>query len=202
MKTQIIILLFAVVLNLNAQPEEETNMLFGNKPLHIGYFVNPSCQFGEITGSTAVLPSIGAGVIFNNRFAVGLNYKFIASENTPNGEPDTRLYLDQKYMGVKIEYSIFPTKVIHLNFPIEVGMGETELDVKDSYEGDSQWAPKNDKWFGYLEPGIALEINIWKFVKMNFTTSYRFISDVTFRNLNEKDFMGFNYSAGIKIGIF
>jgi len=200
MKIKLLILFCALVFNTKAQPDEETKTVFGNKNLKMGYFVNPYCQFGEIAGSTAVLPGIGAGIIINNKLTLGLTYKFIVNENTPVGETDSTLYLDQKFFGLKCEYSVFPEKAVHFNLQLETGIGHTELDLKDSYEfGD---APSSDVSFAYLEPGVALEINIWKYIKLNLAANYRIVSDVSFRSLSEKNFMGINGSVGLKIGIF
>jgi len=200
MKTILIILFCTAAFNAAAQQAEETKTLFGSGKPHIGYFVIPSCQIGEIAGSTAVLPGIGAGIILNNKISLGINYRFIATENTPVGETDTRLYLDQNYAGVKGEYILFPEKAAHLNFQLEAGMGHTEFDLKDAYESGD--VPVNDASFAYLEPGAALEINLWKYMKLDLGAGYRFVSDVTFSNLTEKDFMGFTFTAGLKIGIF
>jgi hypothetical protein len=63
MRTISIILFCAAAFNVAAQKAEETKTLFGSDKPHIGYFVIPSCQFGEIAGSTAVLPGIGAGFL-------------------------------------------------------------------------------------------------------------------------------------------
>jgi len=201
MKIKFLILLCFVVLNTTAQTIEGEKTVFGNGKTDIGYFVSPSFQLTEISGSTAILPGIGVGVLFNDRIYFGLNYKFIASENTPNGELDSRLFLDQRYYGLKFEYAIQSRKVVHVNFPVEIGAGETELDLKDSYENDGI-VPADDAWFAYLEPGVALEINLQKYVKLNFLVGYKLVSDLSFRNLTEKDLMGMTYSVGLKIGIF
>jgi hypothetical protein len=200
MRTISIFLFCAAAFNAAAQQAEETKTLFGNSKTHIGYFIIPSCQIGEIAGSIAVLPGIGAGIILNNKISLGINYRFIATENTPDGESDTKLYLDQQYTGVKGEYSLFPEKAAHLNFQLEAGMGHTEFDLKDAYESGD--VPVNDASFAYLEPGAALEINLWKYLKLDLGAGYRFISDVTFSNLTEKDFKGFTCSVGLKIGLF
>jgi hypothetical protein len=200
-KIKLLLLFSTIMLATTAQTDEEVKTLFGRGKPDIGYFINPSCQFGEIAGTNAILPGIGAGVVFNDRIYLGINYKFIVSENTPDGELDTRLYLDQRYFGLRFEYAIRPEKVVHVNFPVELGIGETELDLKDSYEDDGS-VPSGDASFAYLEPSAALEINVQKYVKLNFTAGYRFVSDLSFRNLKENDLMGITYSVGIKIGIF
>jgi hypothetical protein len=200
MKNLSIILFCVLVINVTAQETNKSKTLFGNgKPL-LGYFVSPSCQFGEIAGSTAVLPGIGVGIVLNNKISLGINYKFIATENTPVGETDDRLYLDQKYLGFKGEYSLFPEKLAHVNFQLEVGACHTELDLKDSYEtGD---VPANNATYAYMEPGATLEINLWKHLKLDLGAGYRFVSSVKFNELTENDFKGITYSIGLKIGMF
>lgn len=201
MKIKLLIILCFVVLNTTAQINEATKTVFGSGKPSVGYFINPSCQLGEIAGNSAILPGLGAGVVFNGRLYLGINFKYIASENTPEGESDNRLYLDQRYCGLKFEYALRPENVVHINFPIELGVGETELDLKDSFEDEGS-VPTNDSWFAYLEPGVALEMNLHKYVKFSLSAGYRFVSDSSFRSLTEKDLTGMTYSAGLKIGIF
>jgi hypothetical protein len=202
MKINLLMLLFMIVLNLTAQTNEEAKTAFGNEKTHLGFFISPSCQFGKIVGSNAVVPGIGGGIILNHKLYLGLIYHYTASENTPTGESDSRFYLDQKWGGVRCEYAMMSGKVIHLTFPIEVGIGELELDLKDNYESEVITIPRNNASFLYLKPGIAAEVNLFKHLKLNFATSYRFVSDVTFRNLNQKDLKGIYYSLSLKIGIF
>jgi len=201
LKVKLLLLFFTIAVTTTAQTNEEAKTFFGNGKQEIGYFVSPSCQFGNIAGSTAIMTGIGAGILFNNKYYLGLNYKFIATENTPVGEIDNRFYLDQRYGGVRFEYALQPEKVVHFNFPVEFGVGETELDLKDSFE-DEGTVPTDDAWFAYLEPGVALEINLHKYVKINISGGYRFVSNVSFRNLTEKNLAGITCSAGLKIGIF
>jgi hypothetical protein len=202
MKIKLIIILSIAVSSLTAQPNEDVKTVFGSGKPHIGYFLTPSCQFGNIAGSTAVIPGVGAGVVFNNKISLDVKYKFIATENTPAGEADNRFYLDGQWFGIRCEYIIKPENAVHLSFPIEVGLGEIELDLKDSFENQQVIIPSGEAWFANLEPGVALEINLLKYLKLNLTAGYRFVSGVTFRNMSEKDLKGFTYSAALKIGLF
>ena len=97
---------------------------------------------------------------------------------------------------------MIPESAIHVSFPVEVGLGEVELDLKDAYESDQVMVPPEDEWYAYLEPGVAFEINLWKYLKLNISAGYRIASNMTFRSMTEKDMMGFTYSGAIKIGIF
>ena len=202
MKFNILILFCVLSMTLTAQTNEEAKTIFGGSKPHLGYFVSPFVQVGKIAGSTAVLPGINAGVIFNNRLTVGASYKFIITENTPVGEADDRLYLDQFYAGLKVEYSIFPTKPVHLNLFLETGLGHTELDLKDAYEFDHFEGSGTNASFFYAEPGAAIELNLWKYLKLDIGAGYRFASAVTYRSITEKNIMGFSFSGGLKIGLF
>lgn len=201
MKTKFLIILSFMVVSLQAQTRQAVKTIFGEENPKIGYFVNPSCQIGEIAGNAAILPGFGAGVVFNEQIYLGISYKFSASENTPKGEPDNRLYLDQRYYGLKIGYAVHPEKVVHVSFPVELGAGETELDLKDSYENDTS-IPAGDAWFCYVESGVALEINLHKYLKVNIGAEYRFLSGRSFRNLTDKDLSGMSFSIGLKMGMF
>jgi hypothetical protein len=128
-------------------------------------------------------------------------YKLTVTENTPAGE-DNSLYLHGQWGGLRGEYVIKPGSMVHFSFPLEVGIGEIELDLKDSYENQHISIPPGDAWFANIEPGVALEINIHKYLKFSISAGYRIVSDVSFRNLTEKDLMGFTSSASLKIGIF
>lgn len=191
-----------VAFTASAQTNENVKTIFGNGKPNLGYFVSPSCQFGEIAGSTAILPGIGAGIIFNNKLSLGLNYKFSITENTPTGESDNRLYLHSQFAGLKGEYSHWPEKVVHLNFYMEAGAGEIELDLKDAYELEYVDVPSEDAWFGFFEPGLAVEMNVWKYIKISLTGGYRFVGNVSYNNLTKNDIMGFTFSGLIKVGLF
>jgi hypothetical protein len=85
MKIKLIIILSAVVINITAQTNEEAKTLFGNGKPHIGYFINPSCQFGNFAGANAVIPGIGAGVILNKKYSLNILYKQISYIFTDSG---------------------------------------------------------------------------------------------------------------------
>ncbi len=201
MKITLLVLYLILTVNLAAQTNGESRTLFGKGNLHLGYFLSPLCQAGEIAGSTALIPGVNAGVVINDKFYLGLVYKYIATENTPTGELDN-LYLDQRWGGIMWEYSINPGKIVHQNFPIEAGFSHVELDLKDAYENHAMAIPTNDASFGYLEPGIALEVNMIKYVKLNMSVCYRLVSEIDYRNLTRKDLAGINFAISFKIGLF
>jgi hypothetical protein len=203
MRIKLLVLLAVIAINTSAQTKESTKTLFGSGKPVIGYFVSPSCQIRDIAGSTAVIPGISGGILLNESIYLGLNYKFSVTENTPAGQTDTRLYLDQKWGGLKFEYSLSPAKIVHLTFPVEAGISHIEYDVKDSYGDVGGFnVPNSDATFAYVEPGVALEVNLMKYAKLNLSVGYQLTNGVSFGQLTGKDLRGFVCGISLKIGLF
>jgi hypothetical protein len=201
MKIRFTILLCVVVLNASAQTTQGVKTIFGNGKPETGFFLNPFCQFSKFAGPATAIPGLGAGIILNKKLSMNLLYKFTITENTPDGEAD-QLYLHGQWFGLKAEYAIKPERIVHVSFPLEVGVGEIEFDIKDSFENIPAAVPEGEAWFANIEPGIAAEINVWKYIRLSLATGYRFVSNVNFRSITENDLKGFTFSAGLKIGLF
>lgn len=203
MKSELMVMLLILAVSVTAQTSGEKRTLFGNRKPEIGYIATPSCQIGNFAGSIAVIPGIGAGVLLGNKYYLGLNYRFTATENTPAGGSNNNLYLDQRWGGMRLEYSLFPEKTFHLNFPVEIGLSHIENDMKESFRGVPDIPVSyGEATFGYIEPGVVVEINLMKFARLNFSVGYQFTSSVTFDNLTERDFRGFLYAVALKIGVY
>jgi hypothetical protein len=201
MKKYIIIVLCAVALSASAQTGDGIKTLFGGGKPEIGYFINPLIQSCNFAGSYGIEAGSGAGVIFNDRLAVSMQYKFSVTEKTPAGEVN-QLYIHGQWLGLKTAYILKPESIVHFSFPVEVGAGEVEMDVKDAFEESQIAVPSDDLWYAYIEPGVALEINMLKNLKLNLGAGYRFVSNMTYRTINSADLRGISFSASLKIGIF
>jgi hypothetical protein len=201
MKYFIIVIFCVLTITVQAQTGGTAKTLFGGKDLKVGYFVNPSVQVGEIAGKSSTIPGIGAGVILDNKVSMSILYKMSLSENTPPGELN-EFYLHSQFVGLKLEYLLKPDNPVHLTFPLELGAGDVELDLKDNFENSNISVPSEDRGFFYIEPGIALEVNVMKYLKFGIGASYRLVSNMTFRTVSSNDLQGFNISAGIKVGLF
>jgi hypothetical protein len=202
MKHCLLFLICAAGINLAAQIVDERETARGNEKVPIGYFVKPYCEFGMGTPSLAVLPGISAGISVGTEVFLAATYKFMATENTPLGEADSRLYLDQQFAGIKGEYSRPLSRIAHLCIKVEAGIGHAELDLKDSYAFEQATVPGTDATFAYLEPGLTLGMDLWKYLRLDFSAGYRFASAVAFGGLADANFEGPFISVGARIGPF
>jgi hypothetical protein len=181
--------------------QEEVKTLLGDGVKKIGFYINPTFQTGKIGGQIALIPGARAGIVINHNFYAGLTYNQIINEYTPVNETDIDKYLDMRWGGLLLEYSLKPENMIHVNIPLTIGLGEVELDWKDGSEQMSD-TPYGDRAFFTAAPGIQLEMNVSKYIKLSIGAEYRFVNKVTFRNLTEKELRGFTAMFGIKAGIF
>lgn len=104
--------------------------------------------------------------------------------------------MDYWNTGGFLEYTLFRKKLIHLNLPIYVGYGELEM---DNEMGELDFGEAN---FTSFEPHLLLELNLHKYAKFNIGGGYRWISENSYRNLNQNDLTRIVAHVGFKIGIF
>jgi hypothetical protein len=190
-------------LTVSAQTAEDVTPGEGLTMRPIGFYMSPLCRLGSIAGFNAAIVGVEAGVLFNDRISITMTYNRTVTENTPVGETDTRIYLDGQWIGASCAYSILRIKSVSLNVPLGIGAGEIEFDLKEGYEHTgAATVPSGNAWYLYIEPGLLVEADVWKYIKFNIGAGYRITNAVLFRNLTERDLMGTTYSAGLKIGIF
>ncbi|MGF1532089.1 MAG: hypothetical protein ACFCUI_00170 [Bernardetiaceae bacterium] len=118
------------------------------------------------------------------------------NDPVPDNELIPGIHLDYVAGGAMVEYTWKPDQLLHLTFPLLIGVGEVEMD------GDGPPVLLGSSSFMTVEPAALLELNIHKYVRFNAGLSYRWISNMDYRNLDQSDISGFSFQAGIKFGWF
>ncbi|TRX58741.1 hypothetical protein FNH22_12760 [Fulvivirga sp. M361] len=165
----------------------------GEKPK---FMVAPGYGYTRMDGISVSLANIRAGMILQDKFTFGGFYSFSLNEIVPQSEtlPDT--HMDFRSYGGFVEYTLSPTDRIHFTFPLFIGRGEVEMD------NDEGGAGLGEEGFFLLEPGALLEINLYKNVRFNLGATYRFIGDMNYRNMSQRDISGLTGQVGLKFLIF
>ena len=142
--------------------EEEPKTLFGDQfsLSHIGIMLDPGLQWTEIAGQNAGMFFFRGGLVFNDRLTVGGFYGQLINDIRPasfeNNLPQ-RAHLDSYQAGGFIEYTLFSSKLVHLTFPVSVGLMELEVDG----EGRN-WDYEETKTL-FVEPRAHVEVNLHRF---------------------------------------
>lgn len=203
-----------------ARPEHKNvdiQTLFSNqdgKTTH-GFFGAMTFGYAEIDGNDAMITGGRAGWIINHGFALGMHgYGFLNNVNK-EGTPGTGDYsLAGGYGGLFMEPIIAPKFPVHVNFPMQIGIGG--VSVTEGYAWDE---PANDGYYdtGLLlvaEPGVELELNMVRFFRLSFGATYRFTNNVSlkYKYNDGNDYQtvhvptdalnGFTYNISVKFGWF
>ena len=189
-----IIPIFFCVLHLNGQPKT-MHHLFRDKSTALSPFINPTIQYSQIALQNCLIPGIRVGVNINNKLAIGGVYNFTLGDivlPASNGAGKLKM----KWGGLHLEYTLWPLQVVHLTLPLSAGIGK--MNITENLNETMTGSPN----FIFAEPGLMIEINIWKYAKLGFGGSYRYTSNVTYNALNTNDLNGFSVVASVKFGMF
>ena len=118
--------------------------------------------------------------------------------------------MDGCYGGLFIEPVIFPKFPIHVTFPIIIGLGNFtnhSFHVFDNGHIFKEYATTDDCTFGIIEPGIEIEVNVFKFIRIGLSAKYRITSDISFDNdlpetYDKRVLWRFSYNLSLKFGKF
>jgi hypothetical protein len=206
----------------SAQSQDTTKFLLKiNKPHSYGLYVSPEYQYGQL--KNAFTPFAGSSVmlLFNQKFAIGATYQQTLNESfSPTGI--SPLSLRSEFGGLKMEFITKPSSAVHVTFPIVVGMGQLNVDSIDSnvkepieINGHGDFGKENNKGgfnggntYLVLQPGINIEANLIRNIKIYAGASYRYAIDVDGTAntatipLAASVLNGASINVGAKIGFF
>ena len=189
----IITILFCV-LKVNGQPKIKTH-LFKDKSNSVSPFINPTFGYSQIDNQNSMIPGIRAGVIINNKFLIGGVYNFTLGDIAlplANGAGK----LQVRWEGLHLEYTLWPLQVVHLSIPLSAGIGQMKIG------GSTNTVIEGDPNFYFAQPGLMVEINVWKYAKFGFGGSYSYTTNVSYNSLTSNQLNGFSAVASVKFGFF
>ena len=191
-------LLLSLVTATTALAQSEPQTLFNNGASadKFGFMVAPMFEAGQVDGSTATLWGARAGVVYADKISVGGFYKASANDITATSETLGGLHYDIQAAGAFLEYTLFAEKAFHLTIPVQIGGAEIDVDNETGTD------PFGEQNFLLIEPGVMLEVNLHKYVRLNIGGTYRFTNSFEYRNINQSDVAGFNGHVGVKFGLF
>ncbi len=209
------ILLVAIIMSLSlfaqeeSKPPQEYKSLLGGEEITHGGYGGLSINYSRIDGEDAVLVGARGAWVINHGIAIGIaGYGFaneLEYEKTINGYPD-KYILAGGYGGLLIEPIIGAFKPVHISVPILIGGGG--VSYLDPYWAtyDNSCLPKpyyeySDAFFVF-EPGVEIELNMVKFMRLAFGGYYRFTSGLDIEGSKSNMMNGFSTGITLKFGKF
>ncbi|MCF8229392.1 MAG: hypothetical protein K9G58_02905 [Bacteroidales bacterium] len=200
-----IALLFSNVTNAQEDEGSDFKTLFGNKAYSNGAYGALMINYTQIDNADAILVGAKGGWIINQAVTIGLAGYGLASDNDYTDVFENEVVnLAGGYGGLLIEPILAPRYPIHVAFPMIIGAGG--IAYLDNY-----WNDKHDDWnshvrasdaFFVFEPGVEIELNIVRFMRIGMATSYRYTSNISLVNSSSDLLRGFNFGVSFKFGKF
>ena len=212
----LIIILAAVFMTAMAsaqdwREDQQIQTIFDNEqPVSHGGYGALVMKYGKILDQDAWYTGIRGGWLIDHRFTLGLTGNGLVSRvvnddwlpEDPDPNIEARLFMG--YGGLLLEPIILHKHVVHIAAPITIGAGGATygLQNKDFWsEPDIDW-PSNSEAFFAFEPGLEIEINALRFMRINIGVSYLYTSDVRMPSVDPGFMRGFQGSFGLKFGAF
>jgi hypothetical protein len=126
------------------------------------------------------------GLILNHHWTIGMTGNFIVNSQGSNhhhsesdsihtGKHERSMY--GGYGGLLLEYTLFPKSRVHVSFPLTICGGylghSHEIFPDDSLSSKKEWSHHGESFF-VLEPGVKLELNVVKNLRIGLGISYRY----------------------------
>jgi len=108
------------------------------------------------------------------------------------------------YGGLLIEPVLAPFSPVHLAFPVIIGAGGVAYVNYNWWEYSTYQNPvvtESDAFFVF-EPGVELEFNVVRFMRIGIGASYRYTSKVHLFNVSNDVLNGFSGGFSLKFGKF
>ena len=163
-------------------------------------------KFTSIRGDHTNLAGLYGGWFVNHRMMVGIaaaastnNLRVPEQYSTNTNQNRTWQY---GQFGLITEFIMNSDKPLHLAFSLFGGAGFTLQYQRDDWDHDGRENTSDENWFVVAEPGIQLEINLFRWMRFSPGISYRATFGSDGRGLADSDLRAISYNATVKFGRF
>ncbi len=188
----------------SARQSDEIKTIFRNDVSHGGY-IGITCNYSQIDNKDAIAVGGRIGWIIDHHFTIGFaGYGFVNDVYIDDVFESEVFNLGGGYGGLLLEPIIAPKFPIHLSFPIIIGAGGVNfLDHKTRmWDEDNDRNGEETDVFFVVEPGIELELNMVKFMRIAIGGSYRFTDAIDLKGVDKDILKGFSGGITLKFGKF
>lgn len=190
-------------------PNDEIKTIFGPGKISHGGFIAFSGDYSNnMLDRNALLLGARGGWIMDHWFSIGMGgYGLVTPISKDYFDNNNELrteYFNMGYGGLYLELSPMAKFPVHFSFPILLGAGGCgyyEKIYNTTYEWEDYSLLDSDAFF-IVEPGVQLEINVLKNLRLGFGANYRYVEDLDIENTAPDALNGMSYDFTIKLGKF
>jgi len=191
------------------QPQSDIQTVFKGTKTRVTGYGAISNKFTNIDGKYMNLSEVYGGVYLNRKLMLG-----IGGAASTNNLPVPQQYatvegrqLSYEYVqfGLYSEYVIGSNKTIHPVAHLFAGPGLTvqyDRNKWDEFDDIEQDNKHDENWFMVAEPGVQIEINLFRWMRFSPGISYRMAFGNDAAGLSDSKLSGMSFNASMKFGRF
>jgi len=216
MKTSKLVLglIFSFILSVAMAQQEDDDQkpqvrsVFGKHRVNSGGYGAISNKFTSLDGQYANMVEVYGGWYINQWFLLGLSGAAVTNDIPVPSEcsaiPGENLSYMYGQFGLKTEYVISSNNAFHIAFDLMTGTGFTAQYDRYYYREGATYRnmPYQEDWFFVAEPGIQLEVNIFKWMRFSPGYSYRLVYGSNAEGLSDEKLSGHSFNLALKFGKF
>ena len=169
-------------------------------------------KFTTIGGKFANMPEVYGGWFINHKFMIGIGAAATTNFIEVPVEYSTQPGVDMSYAygqaGIMLEYTLWSHRALHFSFQLFNG-GAFTCQYERTYHDENHYWDNVDydhghdvNFFYVSEPGVKVELNIFKWMRFCPGVSYRAAFGSDGIELKDKDLSGVSMNFTLKFGRF
>lgn len=176
-----------------------------NKKGGFGGFLEMNTMPTFFNNQPALMAGGGVSLVFGHSLNLGFaGYGLVSDIHSNTLDSAGNFYhLQTGFGGLVIEPVLFSKKLVHVTFPVLLGIGGTSLTRESIYDESTyndQWL--NPEMYFVARPGVNIEINLLRILRLDMGVNYRFTSGYQMENSTPSMLNGWSGNIGLKIGWF
>ncbi len=166
--------------------------------------------YTQVGGEAGI--QLGGSLVWlkNRRWGFGLSGYAVQSAVQNDMVLSSDYRLAGGYGGFFLEYTPRPSERFHFSFPLMVGGGGlTYMQQVDGGLNLGNGLIEDSQAFAVIEPGVVLETNLLRFLRVGMSLSYRYTTNAALNYQNNSDQIvsgtginSFSFGVLVKVGVF
>lgn len=189
----------------------EESTLFQGETSH-GGFGGPVLKISSVNGDVAVFAGGRGGWIINHSLTLGMGGYALLNDVKLDNQPDSLEHLNFAYGGLELGMVLMSDNLIHLTSYVLIGAGAVnqgedfpggDWERYDEESGEYRWNSEYTDRVFVIEPTIATEINMTKFIRLEVGAGYRQVWGIDkLTAISNDDLSSFTGNMTVKFGWF
>jgi len=186
----------------------------GGKKVKLGGYGGIGGGYTRLMGEASGFVSLEGALLFDHRLSLGVaGYAFTRAPAGPLANDGEAQQFGAGYGGLALRYSVFGSLPVYGTFGVVMGVGAVNLRRADGFSYEATWRDgsyqDNRDWqngrfdpFLFVQPELALNANVTRWLRFGATAGYRFSGGVGRFGLRESDLNGVLLGGNIQLGWF